>query len=243
MDLHDVSNVERHFQDLALRKTHLRAASRRKGQVPTDRLSRDEIINQQMQSVQLSRIEQMALGPPKTDMYTSFLPPSYLPSIKSLKDLKQTFIKDLKLETHHRGSYILLKAVTPPRRMAGILTVVEDEKDEVVWMQIYQQEHEEVRSAREIISPDSVIIVKEPYFKITSDCYALRADHVSDLIWLTEDDDLVPECWRPRIMEIGQTAIDWKQGGDADLNAEKLHDAVRKYIVPPSRKFALLKLV
>ncbi len=208
MDLQDVSDVERHMQDLALRKDCLRAASRRKGQVPTDRLPRREIINQQMESVLLSRIGQIASGPHKTDMYTSFLPPSYLPSIKPLKDLKQIFIKDMELETHHWGSYVLLRAVTPPRRIAGILTVVEDEKDEVVWIQIYQQEHEEVRPAREIISPKSIVVVKEPYFKVTSDCYALRVDHVSDLIWLTEDDDRIPECWHPQIIEVGKTTID-----------------------------------
>ena len=234
MDIPDVSAAKEYLEMLTKLKVGLQAASKRKGQVPTDRKPRAQVIKNQMENLMSSAfMEQMDLSRPERLLHSSFLPPPYLPSITSLKDLKKILIRDMQLETHHRGFYALLRAVTPSHRMTAVLTIVEDEKGDVTLLQLYQQEHEEVRSARDIFKPKGVCIVKEPYFKIASDGnYALRVDHVSDLVWLREEDDRVPECWRPQIIELDKSAGDWKQEGNTDFEAGNFHDAVEKYNAP-----------
>jgi hypothetical protein len=71
-------------------------------------------------------------------MYTSFVPPPYLLCIAPLKKLKQMFIKDLQLETHHHGNYLLVRSITPLNRITAIIAIVVDEREDVVVLQLYQ---------------------------------------------------------------------------------------------------------
>jgi hypothetical protein len=48
------------------------------------------------------------------NLSTLFVPPPYAPSCTHVKELRQVFIKDPRLETHHRGAYILVRSITPP---------------------------------------------------------------------------------------------------------------------------------
>ena len=234
MDIPDVSNAEKYLEMLAKLKFSLQAATKRKGQVPTDRKHRIQVINDYMKTMVSSDLMgQMTLNHGEQLLNSSFLPPPYLPSVTPVKDLKKILIRDMRLETHHRGFYALLRAVTPSHRMTAVLTIVEDENGDVMLLQLYQQEHEEVRSAQDIFGPKGICIVKEPYFKVASDGnYALRVDHVSDLVWLREEDERVPECWRPPIIELDKSAGDWKQEGNADFEAGNFYGAVKKYNVP-----------
>jgi hypothetical protein len=74
------------------------------------------------------------------EIRSSFVPPAYTPSVAAPSTLKGILIKDLTLETHHRGSYILLRAVTPTDRMTAVMAVVEDERGDVLMLQLYNQE-------------------------------------------------------------------------------------------------------
>lgn len=243
MDTQDVSNVGQYLQELARLKEGLRAANTRKGEVPTDRKSRAELIQDCVISTLVSAVGQIHFSNRSTQLNSSFLPPHYLPSSAPLKDLEKMLIKDLQLETHHRGYYVLLRVVTRPVRMTAILTLVEDETDDVVMLQLYQQEGEDIRPALDIVREGTVCIIKEPYFKtMSSGGYGLRVDHVSDLIWLSENSDQLPECWLPRIISLDKTADDWKQEGNAAFKAEDFHGAAQKYFVSTSLFIALLML-
>lgn len=126
-------------------------------------------------------------------------------------------IKQLTLETHHRGTYMLLRAVTPTNTMTAVMVVVEDEEGNVVLLQLYNQEKE--LSVSEYLAGGRVMIVKEPYLKIMVDGnYGLRVDHLSDIMFLPKHDSLVPLSWRPRVMEEDAPADDWKVKGNDYFN-------------------------
>lgn len=101
-------------------------------------------------------------------------------------------IKDLRLETHHRGNCLLLRSITPPNKMTAIMVIVEDEMKDAVMLQLYQQVDKMHRPATSILNQNDVCLVKEPYFKVMADGnYGLRVDHVSDLVKIEPRDQRV----------------------------------------------------
>ena len=82
--------------------------------------------------------------------------------------------------------------------------LVEDERDDVVLLQMYNQEEEDERKVTSIAPVGAVFFVKEPFFKVTtSGDYSLRVDHLTDVVRLDESrDPLVPAAWRKRIIEL-----------------------------------------
>jgi len=85
--------------------------------------------------------------------------------------------------------------------------VVEDEQGTANPFALYLQEPEYVRPAESILKQNQVFILKEPYFKVgTNGQYAIRVDHPTDIIWLSEDDPRVPEKWRSNNAELTKPA-------------------------------------
>ena len=227
MEIDDVSHVQRWAQLLANQKIALQAASKRKGERPKDRKSRSQLVQEFMlRSVSNS----MVLG--RNDLYMihqSWVPAPYPPSVAPLSTLNKIYIKDLHLETHHRGFYSLLRVATPTATMTAVMTVMEDERDDGVVFQLYQQEDEDHRPGEEVVQIQHVCIIKEPYFKVMNDGgYGLRVDHLSDVIWLSPDDERIPLGWRARISELEKTAEALKDEGNLALKAGKLNVAVER---------------
>jgi hypothetical protein len=113
--------------------------------------------------------------------------------------------------------------------MTGILVLVEDEYGDVVILQLYQQEDEVSRPATNVVDKGIVLIVKEPFFKVTaSGDYSLRVDHLSDIVSLNSDDTRIPQSWRPRLQEIGKCANTLKLGGNAHVGKGEYWQAIEK---------------
>lgn len=85
----------------------------------------------------------------REDAYVNF-PPAYLPYITPVAELRRIATKDLQLETHHQGKYLLLQCITPPSHMKAIMALMKDESDEAIVLQLYQQEDEEPCKATEL---------------------------------------------------------------------------------------------
>lgn len=120
MDIQDVSQDAHYAQMVQTQKARLEAARARKGERPTDRQTRQELAEQHM----IQHEDMMALkasGRKDTYMRATMIGDPYLPSIAPLTELKKIMIKELALETHHRGSYLLLRFFVPPIRMTGML--------------------------------------------------------------------------------------------------------------------------
>lgn len=226
MDTYDVSGLAE-YEELMKRQKHtLEAARARQGEAPKDRRSRQQLVDTFMMQYTMHKLRELQPSN-QFQLHSSFVPPPYLPSIAPLEKLKQLFIKDLRLETHHRGKYLLLQSITPPNRMTAIMAIMEDEKTDVVMLQLYQQPVEKDRPATESLNERDVVLIKEPYFKIMGDGeYGLRVDHVSDIIRIEENDGKIPLQWRKRIMNLDKTANDWKLEGNDAMKREQYWSAV-----------------
>ena len=107
-------------------KETLKKAKNRKGQRPRDWKPRQELYLRFMMAL-LSGTQREG----GHMLYSSFVPPAYLPCTTPFTELRCVGIRDLQLETHHRGTYIVLRAITPPNRMTGIVVLVEDDRNDV----------------------------------------------------------------------------------------------------------------
>lgn len=195
MDTHDVSDSPQFAQMLHKQKDDLRAAQSRKGQYPKTRKSRDELIHK------LRLMMRQGRGYCRKGYMKTILVPPYYPSCtQSLQDLQKVTIKDLRLEVHHRGAYALLRSATAPDRMTAVMGILEDETGDALMIQLYHCETEKERTAAEIlpeILPErAVLAVKDPFLELMDDGYlVLRVDHVSDVVFLPDNDIRVPAVW------------------------------------------------
>ncbi|XRM38799.1 hypothetical protein ABZX51_002195 [Aspergillus tubingensis] len=223
MECHDASRVPKYMQYLEEQRHILKDAQSRRGQPVELTKSRDEIINQFIYRY----LTETTTPVDKNAIRTSFVPPAYPPSIAALGDLKKILIKDLTIETHHRGCYILLRAVTPSFRKTGIVTVVEDEGGDVLALQLYNQDRDLVTDGR--LVDGTIMLIKEPYLKVMGDgdC-GLRVDHLSDIKFILENDSLVPSIWRDE-SENGFSANSWKTTGNDLYNEKDYHLAINCY--------------
>ena len=144
-----------------------------------------------------------------------------------MAELKKVAIKDLQLETHHRGTFLLLRSITPPSRMTAIMAIMEDENGDVMMLQLYQQEDEGKRAAADIVNTGTILLVKEPYFKVMGDGeYGLRVDHLSDVVQIKEDDARIPKAWQPRIIPSANSAEALKAKGNLSMEKKRYWDAI-----------------
>lgn len=203
------------------RKT-LQEAKLRQGQRPHDRKTREQTYTNFMTLFNLGGITQL-----KGIVSSALITPPYLPCSTPMTELKPVAIKNLSLETHHRGTYLLLRSITSPHRMTAIMAVMEDENGDVILLQLYQQEDESNRSPTDIVNVGTVLLVKEPYFKVMGDGeYCIRVDHLSDVIHLKRDDARMPTAWQPKLIEIQLSAESLKTKGNRSMGKKKYWDAV-----------------
>ncbi|KAK2800759.1 hypothetical protein FQN51_005899 [Onygenales sp. PD_10] len=213
MDIHDVSDVPKYFQCLEQYRRTLQNAQSRKGQHPKGMKSRDVIIGQFL----FYRMRILSMRPESIGIRSSFVPPAYPPCVAPLNDLSKIMIKDLVLETHHRGFYILLRSVTPTYTMTAVMVIVEDEGGSALTFQLYNRDKE--LSADGYLTEGTVMIVKEPYFKVMSDGnFGLRVDHLSDVNFIPDHDPLIPLSWSRQQPASGTSADDWKLRGNNYFN-------------------------
>lgn len=170
-------------------------AQSRKGECPRDRPSKDDFYLSFMKRIEATG----ALPQPPTDFKVpvAVMPFGYPPCISPMSSLENINIKDLRLETHHRGRRLLIRTITPSIRTMGVMSVVEDEEGEATTLYLYQQDSETVRKATQVVSVGTIFQVKEPYFTIMENReYGIRVDHVSDIVEVDETAAIVPWKWR-----------------------------------------------
>ena len=221
----DVYNVSSEYDGLISRqKKTLEEAKKRQGQRPRDRKSKEHTYTRFMmhlmsQGINVTNSTSMILS--------SFIPPSYLPCSTPMTELKPITVNYLQLETHHRGTYLLLRSITPPNRMTAIMAVMEDENGDVILLQLYQQEDERNRAAADIVKVGTILLVKEPYFKVMGDGeYGLRVDHLSDVIHLMSGDARIPKAWQPRRIKSELSAESLKTRGNISMGKKNYWDAI-----------------
>ncbi|KAJ5502157.1 hypothetical protein N7463_005031 [Penicillium fimorum] len=224
MDTHDVSNAPEYLGYLHAHKQNLKNAKALKGRPEKPQKSKDEILMQFM-------FRQMVNTKAPADtinIRSSFLPPAYPPCYTPFIKLKKVMIKNMCLETHHRDRYLLVKTVTPADTMTAVMAIIEDEDGSVLMLQLYNQEQElwNAHSMKE----NTVLVVKEPYVKVMADGdYGIRVDHLSDVWFVPEFDDLVPLSWRKRVTQADEDASYWKMKGSEHFSQGDYRSAILCY--------------
>lgn len=192
-------------------------ANLRRGYVPKDQPHPQVVVNKFMQQ----RLRnQLAYSRNDQHMLTSTqVPPSYAPSVCPTDDLAPMALSQMQLQIHHRGKKVLLRVITPQDTMNAIMAVVEDEEGTAVLLQLYHQFKPTAADPEEMLRPNMVLIVKEPFFKTAGDgAYSVRVDHVSDIIWLQTTDPRIPSKWRDQHPKSESSVVIREQGNVAVKN-------------------------
>ncbi|OQD61514.1 hypothetical protein PENPOL_c016G08758 [Penicillium polonicum] len=239
MDTHDVSDVPEYFKYLQTHKKNLKNAQSLKGRPAKSPKSKDQILMQFMVR------KMMAARTPTNPMNirSSFLPPAYPPCHTPFSKLNKVMIKNMCLETHHRGRHLLIRTVTQADTMTAVMAIVEDEDGTVLMLQLYNQEQE--LSNAHNLREGTVLVVKEPYVKVMADGdYGIRVDHLSDVWFVPEFDDLVPLSWRKRVTQSDESAFSWKEKGSEHFNQGDYRSAIICYSktldTHPSQELAVI---
>lgn len=112
------------------------------------------------------------------------------------------------------------------------MNAVEDENGGCDLVQLYNMD--ETRDPRKILPKGQVFIVKEPFYKLNiAGGTSIRVDHVSDVIFLSPDDNRVPLKWQPRITPANKTTMDWKEEGNTLFRNGEFHEAIEWYVSFP----------
>jgi len=224
MDIPDVSDTPKYIQLLLDQQAKLQLAHARQGQRPV-RKPRVQVIMRFQMALMASRAREQQ--PDTAFIGTSWVPPSYPPCQLPFADLKKTAVRDLLLETHHRGSYLLVRTVTPQDRLTAVMAIVEDEQGDVLMVQLYHQEDD----AEDVLVECRVLILKDPYLKLMSDgnC-GLRVDHPCDAVFLAPTDERIPPRWRRLQASGANTALEWKTKGNSHFGKAAYRSAIEWYI-------------
>ncbi|OBT91215.1 hypothetical protein VE02_00363 [Pseudogymnoascus sp. 03VT05] len=192
MDTLNVSHQKEYMTQMARQREALLAASARAGQPPAKKSREDVLSTFKKQAKRAEKGRMQAIRSSETQIQSTFVPLAYPACVLPVADLKKMGVDELRLETHHRGRYVLLRALAGPSRMTALVGVGEDEGGRVVRVQVYHQGDE-----NEVWKVGGVVVVKEPYFKESGDGdTGIRVDHVGDVMTLPANHLLVPEKWR-----------------------------------------------
>lgn len=228
MDIKDVSSLDNYRMFFDRIKINTKRASLRKGENPHDHPPANLLVAQFM--MRLGRTASINSRNDRT-LSTSQVPPYYPPSVQPVRELMPLMISRMTLENHHRSSQALIHVLTPSDRMTAVTAIVEDEEGTAVLLQLYHQPDESMVSKEQILQLGDVCIVKEPFFKTTTDgSYSLRVDHVSDIIWLEDADDRIPLKWRKRVLLLDVSSKDIRAQGNTAVQKRNWAEAERLYV-------------
>lgn len=203
----------------------LEAAEAVKGMQFAPKVTRHELLKQFKYRQKMNKDQPRGRANAST-VDVSFAPPIYPPSLAPLEVLKKVMFKDLLLETHHKGSYILVRSITQAEKMTAAMTIVEDEQEDAIPLQLL---NEKLRCHDGSVDKGQILLVKEPYLTLTSvGEYGVRVDHVSDILFIPLFDKMVPSAWRQRLPEDEPSqwmAGDWLRMGNEYLNRGKFYSA------------------
>ncbi|KAL2137279.1 hypothetical protein VTI74DRAFT_5010 [Chaetomium olivicolor] len=177
------------------------------GAIPSRRLTKEELVETHKTHLTSQNNSPNAPRPVKQPLMAD----AYPASTKSIRELEIIPLSELRVETHHRGKGIIVKAVSPPFVGAGAVSVVEDEFGNADKLAIYNQPDSSILSG---VPEGCVVAVKEPYYKKNGaeNDFLICVDHPGDIILLRFTDPIIPEALR--LGPLLKTAEDWKTAAD-----------------------------
>ncbi|KAF4949338.1 hypothetical protein FGADI_8993 [Fusarium gaditjirri] len=223
MSPEESERIQRTIQDVA---------SLREGQAGQSRASTDPkfLIYQAVSTSLMQEMSSAAFGigtprKPRETMVAYGIGKPYSPSTARLSDLQPMSIKDLRMETHHRGFFLSIRRVSPVAILqASSWTVVKDHfSDEAERLEVFLHTSQYGENTLEVASE---FVVKEPYYTLNAQGEpAVRIDHPSDLIIVAVSES--PDSWRHKEQYSGRPDVlspdDYKKKGNFALLKKKNH--------------------
>ncbi|KAH0370186.1 SET domain-containing protein, partial [Aureobasidium melanogenum] len=155
---------------------------------------------------------------------------AYAPSKASILTLaNKIHLNDLLLETHHHGSFLILRTFAHSTNVSEIQTFmpVEDETGEVDRIAILNFGLSSWPQKQ--LPSGAVLGIKEPFYSSVPEDMgmALCVHHPSDILFLDEDHPLFPDEWKSSTQP--KTASEWKLDGNKALKSKDYIKANRCY--------------
>ncbi|THZ51503.1 SET domain-containing protein [Aureobasidium pullulans] len=213
-------------------------AKARKGQPRNTAHEKDDIIGYYADEDQTALIERAK----DTNQVMSLCEP-YPPCLKSYTELRkasserlmalrfvltffQIYLKDLKVQTHHTGSVLLVRTIGHPQKLSVILPLTNGVQDETTDVERLNVLFKGTVKDRTLLAKGNILLIKEPFFEEAGDNHYIRVDNPSNLVLLADDHVAVPQLWQSRD---NYSALQWKLKGNAALKKEKVLEAIRCY--------------
>ena len=165
-------------------------------------------------------------------------------SSKSLSELTGISLADLKLETRHTGHYILCRTIEPANCTSHIVTLIEDNFGVVDILALNHFIKDPTESLNDVIPPGSILIIKEPYYRILGDSQQVRVDTPSDVERVRPGDALYQSLqidqiqWTQLVNGVGDKVMEspvpktpesWKARGNQIYLKKHYRDALQAY--------------
>ncbi len=189
MDVQDVTQASQLACLMPNRRTFLRPAKSPRGrQPPQDTKSREQLIEEFMAHDDKDMVD--GEGPTVSGH-------PYHPSFAPISTLKKICIKQLRLEAHHRGFYLLARVMVPPSRISAVDSLIEDEAGSVTAFSLHNAESRPFAPVVDTLSEGDVVLIKEPWYRcFASGGYGVWVDHPTDAIRLAKHDGRIPSGWQ-----------------------------------------------
>ena len=158
---------------------------------------------------------QKLMNPSQHTIATTFIGEPYPPCTKPISSLAPITLRELKLETHHRGRVLIVRTFGIPTRLSAIQSAIEDENKDVDRLAIQNLPLTAV--TEKVLPSGAIVAIKEPYYKITADeGVMIRVDHPSDFLRLESGDALIPARLRsiPGQNNQNKTSTQLKENGN-----------------------------
>lgn len=152
----------------------------------------------------------------------------YEPCIHPMSSLTKTTISDLRYNTRHEGSYILLRLITGLDITGTLFAIAEDENQRVIPVQLFNQNS---LPGNELLEIYSAFIVKEPLVEVVGwGEVGIRVDHASDFKCISRYSEDLPAGWKKSIKE-KRTVAQWKAVA-TELYKTGLYAQAVEWLVP-----------
>lgn len=162
-------------------------------------------------------------------MVTHFIDVAYSPCDVPLAGLVPINLRELTLETHHRGRVLIVKSFCEPVKAAYIMSAVEDELGDVDRLAVHNLLP--TAEANTVLPQGAIVAIKEPYYKFvtTQGVTMVYVDHPTDLVLLKPGNGIIPRGLDTRPMEMSRSALRLKEEGNAKFVNRNFQAAAEIY--------------
>lgn len=175
-----------------------------------------------------ARMRSLSSNPDTSHLRSCFIGAAYPPCTLPLSSLVPIHLRDLTLETQHRGRVLIVRAFCEPNVIVAIQNAVEDEFGDVDRLAIYNLLP--TTEANAILPQGAIVAIKEPYYKRTADGgLFVRVDHPTDFVLLKPGDSIIPRSLDARTKKINQSAIRLKEEGNIKFKRGEFQVAAEIY--------------